>query len=274
MLQRSITGTVLVVVIVATIYFGAGSFYLLLLFIGLLGFKELSSFNSIELNKTPKLIGYTWIFSVLTDVFLYLEYGWSINFLLIGNSVMFLLLGAYLVLQEDFEKSLSQASKLLASIVYLILPLICFLLFAYGNGGNYQWPLALSIFIFLWVSDTFAYLIGKAIGKTKLIPRVSPKKTVEGLVGGFVFAILAAWIFHHFLAPDDSLVFWFVTAAVVSIAGVFGDLLESVFKRESGLKDSGSILPGHGGILDRFDSLLLAAPAALIVHLLFYTLLG
>ncbi|MGC1515541.1 MAG: phosphatidate cytidylyltransferase, partial [Maribacter sp.] len=121
--------------------------------------------------------------------------------------------------------------------------------------------LIMGIFILIWVNDSFAYLVGKSIGKTKLFPSVSPKKTVEGTLGGFIFALGAAYL----IATQEQLISpiqWMILATVIVVAGSLGDLVESKLKRLAGVKDSGAILPGHGGMLDRLDSLVFAAPFA------------
>jgi phosphatidate cytidylyltransferase len=117
--------------------------------------------------------------------------------------------------------------------------------------------------ILLWANDTGAYLVGRAIGRTKLLPSVSPKKTVEGLIGGIAITLGVAYLlsrYHPFLSLDE----WLTYAVVVSLTATLGDLLESAFKRARGVKDSGTILPGHGGILDRFDGFFLAIPAVML----------
>ena len=117
------------------------------------------------------------------------------------------------------------------------------------------------IFILVWVNDTFAYIVGRLIGRTKLFPTVSPKKTIEGSFGGLFFSLIAAYFISKYvniLSGKD----WMILALVIVIMGSLGDLLESKFKRIAGVKDSGAILPGHGGILDRLDSLVYAAPFA------------
>jgi phosphatidate cytidylyltransferase len=125
--------------------------------------------------------------------------------------------------------------------------------------------LPLSVFVFLWVNDTGAYCVGSLLGRHKLFPRISPGKSWEGSIGGAVFVLAAAWAVSYFL--DDmmlNLYEWLGLGLVVVVFGTWGDLVESLFKRTLGVKDSGSILPGHGGMLDRFDSSLLAIPAAVI----------
>ena len=134
--------------------------------------------------------------------------------------------------------------------------------------GPYRYLL---VFIGPWVSDTFAYLTGRAFGKHKLIPEVSPKKTVEGAVGGVVFAALAfvlyGWILRRFFAPGSSvnLLVMGLAGAVVAVISQIGDLAMSVVKRRYGVKDYGWIFPGHGGVLDRFDSVLLTAPVLVLL---------
>lgn len=117
----------------------------------------------------------------------------------------------------------------------------------------------LAIFIFIWINDTAAYLVGSLFGKNKLIERVSPKKTIEGFVGGIVMATASAFIFAYFnFIPAFSIYFWLGFGFIASLIGTAGDLFESVIKRTYNVKDSGSLIPGHGGVLDRIDSLLFA----------------
>ena len=115
------------------------------------------------------------------------------------------------------------------------------------------------MFILVWVNDSFAYLIGKNFGKTKLLERISPNKTVEGFLGGMLFSFIGAWVLSHYFT-NLSFVNWFAFAAIVSTFGVLGDLIESMFKRQAGVKDSSNFIPGHGGFLDRLDSIIFSAP--------------
>ena len=135
--------------------------------------------------------------------------------------------------------------------------------------------LPLSVFIFLWVNDTGAYCTGSLLGRHKLFPRISPAKSWEGSIGGAIFVLAAAYAIGYYdnmLVMDGdnsgrgllSIPAWLGLGLVVVIFGTWGDLVESLFKRTLGIKDSGNILPGHGGMLDRFDSSLLAIPAAVV----------
>jgi len=124
--------------------------------------------------------------------------------------------------------------------------------------GNIGWMLPVILIASIWINDTMAYIVGSFIGKTPF-SKISPKKTWEGTIGGAVLAIVAVTVFCHFYVPlNDKIVAGI--AAIAAIVGTAGDLLESKLKRMAGVKDSGSIMPGHGGFLDRFDSLLLATP--------------
>ena len=137
----------------------------------------------------------------------------------------------------------------------------------------YHWLLPMSVFIFLWANDTGAYCAGSLFGRHKLFPRVSPGKTWEGSIGGAVIVLIIAAVISYFAGSDTSLstlnaqlstLKWLGLGLVVVFFGTWGDLVESLFKRTLGIKDSGNILPGHGGMLDRFDSSLMAIPAAVI----------
>jgi len=128
---------------------------------------------------------------------------------------------------------------------------------AAGRGGD----LVMMLFCILWTGDSFAYFIGKSIGRHKLAPAVSPKKTWEGAIAGFLFSILAAVACHYSFVPQISLMDSAILGTLVGVLGQIGDLGESIIKRAANVKDSGGILPGHGGILDRIDSLLFGAPA-------------
>jgi len=124
---------------------------------------------------------------------------------------------------------------------------------------NFTPELLLGSFILIWVNDTFAYLVGKNFGKQKLFPSISPKKTVEGFLGGLFFACVASYFIANF---TDTLTFtnWLILSIIISVFGTLGDLIESKFKRQAGVKDSGVIMPGHGGLFDRLDSIIFAAP--------------
>ena len=143
--------------------------------------------------------------------------------------------------------------------------------FSYTLVG-YYYAFILALFVFIWINDTGAYIVGSRFGKHKLNKRISPKKTIEGFVGGIVFTVLSSFAFIHFVPvyPIDSYLFWASFAIIVSLFATLGDLFESLIKRTCNVKDSGDIMPGHGGILDRIDSLLIVVPAAYLYLLVFF----
>lgn len=160
--------------------------------------------------------------------------------------------------------------------LYITLPMCLLMLISYSQpynyaGIGYDYIPVIALFVFLWVNDTAAYFIGSLTGKHKLIEHISPKKSVEGFVAGIIFTLLSSLIFAH-LYPDFSIVFWAGFALIVSLFGTLGDLFESLIKRTCSVKDSGNLIPGHGGILDRIDSLLIAIPAVFLYLIIFLSI--
>lgn len=265
--QRAITGIVFVVVLVGCILWGAISFSLLFTLITALSVHEfghlMNTYNGGSLNKTITALGGAYLFLALgsfcigaTDARIFLPY-------------LFLLL--YVMITELYLKKanpLGNWAFSMLSQLYIALPFALLNILAYHNSPEnssvtYNPILPLSIFVFIWLSDTGAYCVGSLIGKHRLFERISPKKSWEGSIGGAVFSIASSLIFAH-CYPFFSIAQWAGLAAVVVVFGTWGDLTESLMKRQLGIKDSGNILPGHGGMLDRFDSALMAIPAAVI----------
>ncbi|MEC3879968.1 phosphatidate cytidylyltransferase [Parapedobacter sp. 10938] len=156
----------------------------------------------------------------------------------------------------------------LLGVVYVVLPFIAFFSLGFVTGA-FDYRLPLGFMLILWGNDTGAYLAGKFLGKRRLFERISPNKTWEGFVGGVLLALVTALVIGHYFAILVSWQ-WAGMALVISLFGTFGDLVESMLKRSQQVKDSGAVLPGHGGLLDRFDGLLFAAPAALVFLELVY----
>lgn len=151
---------------------------------------------------------------------------------------------------------------------FIALPfaLLNFILFI----SDYQPLILLAVFVTIWVNDTGAYLVGVSIGKHRLFERISPKKSWEGFFGGAAAALISGYVFSLFI-PQISLLNWLIFSEIIVVFGTFGDLMESLVKRTVNVKDSGNVIPGHGGLLDRFDSMLLAAPVVFIfLSFLFY----
>ena len=157
--------------------------------------------------------------------------------------------------------------------MYITMPLSLLMLISYSYqhnlvGDGYGWVPILALFVFIWVNDTAAYFIGSLIGKHKLIEHISPRKSVEGFIAGILFTLLASFIFAG-IYPGFSTGFWMGYGVAVALFGTLGDLFESLIKRTCSVKDAGHLIPGHGGILDRIDSLLVAVPAAYLFLIVF-----
>ena len=189
------------------------------------------------------------------------------------------LLLLYLLVSELYRKAktplrnwvFSFASQIYIALPFALLPLLSIAYDETNSSMVYNWIYPLALFIFLWVNDTFAYLCGCSLQRFipfKLFPRISPKKSWIGSIGGGLFTIAAAVIIWWWQPDTMPLERWLGFALVVVVFGTWGDLVESHIKREFGIKDSGNVLPGHGGMLDRFDSALLAIPASVIYFIL------
>jgi phosphatidate cytidylyltransferase len=158
------------------------------------------------------------------------------------------------------EEVIIHLGKIFLTIIYIVVPFTLMVQIPYLNTKySYVNTTILGVFILIWTNDTFAFLVGKNFGKHKLLERISPNKTIEGFIGGMVFTFIASFILAK-LFTSLSIIQWVVIAGIVSIFGVLGDLIESMFKRQAGVKDSSNFIPGHGGFLDRFDSVIFAAP--------------
>ena len=169
-------------------------------------------------------------------------------------SIIYLLIAELYLIQDD---PISDWAYTMMSQIYIALPFSLLNVLAFRSAGydiHYTYLIPLSVFVFLWINDTGAYLCGSLLGKHKLFPRISPGKSWEGSIGGGLLVIAIA------------ILIWYLTDKyeAVVVFGTWGDLVESLFKRTLGIKDSGNILPGHGGMLDRFDSSLMAIPAAVV----------
>ncbi len=197
------------------------------------------------------------------SLFSYFEVTKNTQILLVG-AALFVSVKAFLFLLGKGKNRFDVPSKYVYLIGYLIIPVILITKIPQIEK-NFNPKIIISIFILIWTNDTFAFLVGKSIGKRKLFERISPKKTVEGFVGGLLAAMVMGVIISIFFI-DQPKVNWIITAAILSIFGTIGDLVESKFKRVANIKDSGNIMPGHGGILDRLDSIIFAAPFVFLFY--------
>lgn len=272
LITRALTGAVFVAVLVSCIVWNPLSFGVLFTIITALSTwefcKVMNQREDVEINP---------FITTTASVYLFLAF-FCYNAGLLGGFLIFmpyLLTILYLLVSALYvgrQNALTTWAFTMLSQMYVALPfaLLCQLSFLPVPGepfsSIYLWILPLSVFIFLWANDTGAYCVGSLLGKKipyRLFPSVSPKKSWVGSIGGGILVLIVAAIISYF-DVTLTLVEWMGFGLVVVFFGTWGDLVESQMKRQLGIKDSGNILPGHGGMLDRFDSSLLAIPAALV----------
>jgi len=266
MKTRAITGVLFVIILVASMLLGPWVFSAFFLLISLVGLDEFyrivkksplssdpSDTDAVEVNKPAGLALAAALFISLA-IFQLQGLGASV-FL---YCIPFITLIFWLELFRKHPKPFSNIAFTFLGIIFAVVPFLCFYQLGFLDGTyNYECPLG--FLILLWSSDTGAYLAGRTFGKTKLFERHSPKKTWEGAFGGLLISLLAAFILSRYFQGIEAWQ-WLVTSAIIVVFGTYGDLTESMLKRSYQIKDSGNIMPGHGGLLDRFDGLLLAAP--------------
>jgi phosphatidate cytidylyltransferase len=250
-LKRSISGAVYIVLLLFSIFYSTESFFFLFGIFLLLVVYEFC--NLIHFQKALPLF-----FSGIV----YLLF-WTVDFsknndILLLSLTLIISIKCIFFLFDDRTTNSNNQSKFIYLIGYIILPFIIITKIPFKNG-IYNPKIIVSVFILIWTNDTFAYIVGKSIGKTKLLEKISPKKTLEGLLGGIVVAVIISIILSQYYIKE-SVFKWIITALLIGVFGTIGDLVESKFKRIANVKDSGTIMPGHGGILDRLDSVIFVAP--------------
>lgn len=265
LITRAITGAVYVILAVAFTLYGEVS---LAVFSGVVAVFSLQEYYALA-YKSEKgkyfffIVGLLLFAGWMADSWLFTDSDLDVTGIM--SVLALLLVFGYYVLRPEI--GIQHLGIAVLGWLYVLLPMYLFYQSAFVSG-DYQGSLLLMVFVLLWSTDTFAYLIGRKWGKHKLAPSISPGKSIEGLAGGIIGSLGVSCIFYY-MQGDYDLLFYLGAALLVSIAGVFGDLMESKIKRAVGVKDSGKLLPGHGGFLDRFDSMLLAAPAFYIYVMLY-----
>lgn len=171
---------------------------------------------------------------------------------------LFMLFAAELFRAKD--DAVSQLGKAFLALVYVSVPFALSVAVPVIVSGGYDYRVILGVFVLIWSGDTFAYLFGISMGRHKLMERISPKKTVEGFLGGFISTLAVGYVLSLVFPGTMDTAHWMAVAGIVALFGVLGDLVESMFKRQAGIKDSGKIMPGHGGMLDRLDSFIMSIP--------------
>lgn len=267
MITRTLTGIVYVGLIILAIYLGQWAFSIILLFLLLVGSYELVKLmpgNQLR-DRISTITFAASLYIGLVAVFMQHNLEW----------LFFLpfFIAALLVVAEIFVPepgTIRRFSIIVLACFYLVTPLFLLLMLSPINSSQFPGPLLL-LFAVIWTNDSLAYLIGRAIGRHKLAASISPGKTWEGFFGALIITSLLTISFGHYIyAVSPKILFGFALLSI--IAGTVGDLFQSKLKRDAEVKDSGSIFPGHGGVLDRLDSILMASPLVWVYVMLFFNL--
>lgn len=265
MKTRAITGFFFIVVMVGSMLLGAEVFLTFFTLLSAWCLFEFYGIVSSEDRKPNKLLGILTALVLFGTTALYSLNWFESKYILLF--IPFLLSISITALFQKRALPFNDIGYTILGIFYVSLPFLCFTRLAY-IGNNFNHFLPLGFMILLWTNDTGAYLAGRSFGKHKLFERISPKKTWEGFIGGIVLAVLVAVNLEKYFGTIPQWQ-WVVVAVIIGVFGSLGDLVESMLKRSLNVKDSGTILPGHGGFLDRFDGLLVAAPLVYLFLLLF-----
>ncbi|MGN7478495.1 phosphatidate cytidylyltransferase [Solibacillus silvestris] len=262
MKQRIITGVIAAALFIPFVIYGGAPFAILMSIIAVIGFYELLKMKGISIASVPGILG------TLALILLVVPNEWSneaVEFLQYESTLMIVygiaaLLLIYIVLVKN-KMTFDEIGFILLGAFYVGLGFHYFIETRF-SGVEY----VVFVLLVVWTTDSGAYFVGRKLGKHKLWPEISPKKTIEGFVGGIVIAVCFAIAMQLIYPFASSWLQLIVVTIIASIIGQMGDLVESAIKRHYGVKDSGNILPGHGGILDRFDSLLFVVPLLHFLH--------
>lgn len=255
-LVRTLSGSVFISLVLVPLFIDNPIYAIIILFafmtLGVIEYGKLfSNSNQTSINWQLNLLFSIAISGIILASFLLnISYGWTFIFPLI-------FLWSITELWRKKKNPLLNIGVSIFGFFYICIPLLLAIDLHINDTNSF--PLLVGMFILIWTNDTFAFLSGKFFGKTKLFERISPKKTWEGSIGGFIFTIIMA-VALSILFDKENQSFWIISAAFIAPTAIFGDLLESLFKRSLNVKDSGNIMPGHGGILDRFDATLFTVP--------------
>ncbi len=269
-LIRSLSGAVYVAIIVVLVLWGGQiGFPLLCCAFTILGMTEFLQITTGGMSKNPAasaldlFLGLCIPVMVFYSLYLPVTYSHSFFIVMLGVFIMLAIIRLVMQLYSTSPRSLERMAYTIMSMVYVALPLSAAVA-VYNLAGP---ELTLFVFVLIWLNATGAFLVGSAIGSHRLFARLSPKKSWEGFFGGLGFCIVAAYVAYMAVPGFGLMPRWqlVVLAVVVSVLSTWGDLFESMLKRNVGVKDSGNLMPGHGGVLDRIDSMLFVMPATLVL---------
>ncbi len=266
--KRTLSGALFITLIIGSILLSRYYIYLIVFSIicgwSVYEFHKLTNKqNNVLVNKWFAIIG-----SILLFVSAYLYATKTIIFPIFSVYGLYVILVFIAELYSKKPNPIHNWAYFILGQIFIALPfsLLSFILYIDG----WQPVILLAVFVTIWVNDTGAYLVGVTFGKHRLFERISPKKSWEGFFGGALAAFISGYVFSVYI-PEISLINWLIFSEIIVIFGTFGDLIESLLKRTVDVKDSGNVIPGHGGLLDRFDSMLLAAPVIFIyLSFIFY----
>lgn len=260
-IQRTLFGAIFAIVLLAGIILHPIGFYVVFLSITLLGCLEFYKLIQ-KTNSSPQIIpGLICAGLLFTACFIDAQNSFTGIFLLLALSIVAI---PIIELYRKKENPFVNISFTILGLAYVALPfsLLSYITFPFSDQ-RYHSELLLGLFLMIWANDTGAYLVGVNFGKHRLFERISPKKSWEGSFGGAIATLLLAWICSIY-CTDLTIIEWLIFGILVVLFGSLGDLVESLLKRSINIKDSGNILPGHGGILDRFDAILLVSPVVFV----------
>lgn len=257
MLTRTLTGTLYLAVFIGALISGKYTFAALFLVISLIALWEFYNMVILSGHQPLRYLGMFTGAILFLMGFLICSLGQSLTMILFIVPVIICVF--ILELYRNQSDPMSNISFTLLGILYISLPLTLLNKLVFYYNQEYTYRIIMGFFILLWINDVFAYIFGISFGKHKLFERISPKKSWEGFIGGTIMTMVAAYFIGipFFLLNKID---WISIGLIISVAGVFGDMAESLFKRAANIKDSGKILPGHGGMLDRIDSVLFSGP--------------
>lgn len=260
-LTRSVSGIFYSALLVFSAFYSEELFYLLLF--------GLSIILLIEFNRLLKRKNFS-PFLILILLFYLMKEGAITNYFIYPILLVSLLVNVYLLVNLFSKKNIPEGNpqNFLYSTFYISTALI-YLYYIARIHQVYSPTVVIGLFLLVWINDSFAYLVGISMGKRKLFERVSPKKTIEGFLGGLVFCLIGGvllGLYSNILGVKV----WVIISLLTAVLGTIGDLIQSKFKRQIGVKNSGNLMPGHGGIYDRLDSIIFVAPFILTFMLIFY----